>query len=53
IEPALKNSSYKGPNKRFNSCCDGTSASAKEELSWGNGVRVVIIRRLLSLRNEA
>nr|GEZ96910.1 hypothetical protein [Tanacetum cinerariifolium] len=35
LEPALKNSSYKGPNKRSNSCCDGTStsASAEEETS--------------------
>nr|GEY80115.1 Gag-Pol polyprotein [Tanacetum cinerariifolium] len=30
-EPAVKNSSYKGPNRRSNSCCDGTSASAEEE----------------------
>nr|GEV41955.1 retrovirus-related Pol polyprotein from transposon TNT 1-94 [Tanacetum cinerariifolium] len=37
LEPALKNSSYKGPNKRSNSCCDGTSASDEEETScrWG------------------
>nr|GEX20267.1 hypothetical protein [Tanacetum cinerariifolium] len=25
--PALKNSSYKGPNRRSNSCCDGTDVS--------------------------
>nr|GEV16842.1 hypothetical protein [Tanacetum cinerariifolium] len=29
--PAVKNSSYKGPNRRSNSCCDGTCASAEEE----------------------
>nr|GEV61244.1 hypothetical protein [Tanacetum cinerariifolium] len=33
LEPALKNSSYKGPNNRSNSCCDGTFASAEEETS--------------------
>nr|GEZ09964.1 hypothetical protein [Tanacetum cinerariifolium] len=35
--PALKNSSYKGPNRRSNSCCDGTCTSAEEETScrWG------------------
>nr|GFC88611.1 putative ribonuclease H-like domain-containing protein [Tanacetum cinerariifolium] len=33
FEHALKNSSYKGPNKRSSSCCDGTSASAEEETS--------------------
>nr|GEW95118.1 reverse transcriptase domain-containing protein [Tanacetum cinerariifolium] len=29
--PVVKNSSYKGPNRRSNSCCDGTCASAEEE----------------------
>nr|GFB65170.1 retrovirus-related Pol polyprotein from transposon TNT 1-94 [Tanacetum cinerariifolium] len=39
IEPALKNSSYKGPNKISDSCCDGTFASIEEETScrWGTG----------------
>nr|GEV06601.1 hypothetical protein [Tanacetum cinerariifolium] len=27
--PALKNSSYKGPNRRSNSCCDRTTVSAE------------------------
>nr|GEY17351.1 integrase, catalytic region, zinc finger, CCHC-type, peptidase aspartic, catalytic [Tanacetum cinerariifolium] len=37
--PVVKNSTYKGPNRRSNSCCDGTCASAKEETfySWGTG----------------
>ncbi|GKA19393.1 hypothetical protein Tco_0699308 [Tanacetum coccineum] len=36
---ALKNSSYKGPNRRSNSCCDGAVVSAKGEIfcSWGAG----------------
>ncbi|GJY81509.1 hypothetical protein Tco_0494260, partial [Tanacetum coccineum] len=29
--PALKNSSYKGPKRRSNSCCDGTVVSAEGE----------------------
>ncbi|GJS90502.1 hypothetical protein Tco_0773138, partial [Tanacetum coccineum] len=29
--PALKNSSYKGPNRRSNSCCDGVVVSADGE----------------------
>ncbi|GJX64322.1 hypothetical protein Tco_0666845 [Tanacetum coccineum] len=29
--PAVKNSSYKGPNRRFNSCCDGAVVSANGE----------------------
>nr|GEY25368.1 hypothetical protein [Tanacetum cinerariifolium] len=35
--PAMKNSSYKGPNRRSNSCCDGTCSSAEYETfcSWG------------------
>ncbi|GJU96286.1 hypothetical protein Tco_1321042 [Tanacetum coccineum] len=37
--PALKNSSYRGPKRRFNSCCDGAVVSAKGETfcSWGAG----------------
>ncbi|GKC99232.1 hypothetical protein Tco_1169507 [Tanacetum coccineum] len=37
--PALKNSSYKGPKKRSNSCCDGAVVSADGETfySWGTG----------------
>nr|GEW03156.1 hypothetical protein [Tanacetum cinerariifolium] len=44
LEPALKNSSYKGPNRRSNSCYDGTCASAKEETlcSWGTDKEVPI-----------
>nr|GFC19850.1 hypothetical protein [Tanacetum cinerariifolium] len=36
---AVKNSSYKGPNRRSNSYCNGTCASAEEETfcSWGTG----------------
>nr|GFA87901.1 hypothetical protein [Tanacetum cinerariifolium] len=30
LVPALKNSSYKGPNNISNSCYDGTSASTEE-----------------------
>nr|GEU98925.1 hypothetical protein [Tanacetum cinerariifolium] len=38
-EPALKNSSYKGPKRRSNSCCDGADVSAEGEMfcSWGMG----------------
>ncbi|GKB58462.1 MAK10-like protein [Tanacetum coccineum] len=37
--PAVKNSSYKGPNRRSNSCCDGAVVSADGETccSWGTG----------------
>nr|GEU39669.1 uncharacterized mitochondrial protein AtMg00810-like [Tanacetum cinerariifolium] len=37
--PALKNSSYKGPNRRSNSCCDGTivSTEGRTFYSWGTG----------------
>ncbi|GKD70453.1 hypothetical protein Tco_1324543 [Tanacetum coccineum] len=37
--PALKNSSYRGPNRRSNSCCDRTVVSAEGETfcSWGMG----------------
>nr|GEZ13051.1 hypothetical protein [Tanacetum cinerariifolium] len=37
--PALKDSSYKGPNRRSNSCCDETIVSADGETfcSWGAG----------------
>ncbi|GKF57804.1 hypothetical protein Tco_0171341, partial [Tanacetum coccineum] len=37
--PALKNSSYKGPNRRSNSCCDRAIVSADGETfcSWGAG----------------
>nr|GEZ56170.1 integrase, catalytic region, zinc finger, CCHC-type, peptidase aspartic, catalytic [Tanacetum cinerariifolium] len=44
LEHSLKNSSYKGPNKRSNSCCDGTFASAEEETSchWGTGKKKLI-----------
>ncbi|GKE40819.1 hypothetical protein Tco_1464224 [Tanacetum coccineum] len=37
--PALKNSSYKGPKRRSNSCCVGAVASAEGETfcSWGTG----------------
>nr|GEY70609.1 hypothetical protein [Tanacetum cinerariifolium] len=36
---ALKNSSYKGPKRRSNSCCDGAIVSAEGETfcSWGTG----------------
>nr|GFB40310.1 hypothetical protein [Tanacetum cinerariifolium] len=39
LEHAFKNSSYKGPNRRSNSCCDETCASAEEETlcSWVTG----------------
>ncbi|GJS91495.1 sodium/hydrogen exchanger 6 [Tanacetum coccineum] len=35
--PELKNSSYKGPNRRSNSCCNGAVVSAEGETfcSWG------------------
>ncbi|GKA43967.1 hypothetical protein Tco_0736691 [Tanacetum coccineum] len=37
--PAVKNSLYKGPKARSNSCYDGTVVSAKGETfcSWGTG----------------
>ncbi|GJT86099.1 hypothetical protein Tco_1067816 [Tanacetum coccineum] len=37
--PSLKNSSYKGPKRRSNSCCDGTVVSAEGETfcSFGAG----------------
>nr|GEV84215.1 hypothetical protein [Tanacetum cinerariifolium] len=35
--PTVKNSSYKGPNKRSNSCCDGTVVSAKGETFYSCG----------------
>ncbi|GJS55735.1 hypothetical protein Tco_0629097 [Tanacetum coccineum] len=37
--PAVKNSSYKGPKRRSNSCCDGAVVSAEGETfcSWGTG----------------
>nr|GEU92195.1 retrovirus-related Pol polyprotein from transposon TNT 1-94 [Tanacetum cinerariifolium] len=37
--PAVKNSSYRGPNRRSNSCCNGTCASSEEEIfcRWGTG----------------
>ncbi|GKE97905.1 hypothetical protein Tco_0021256, partial [Tanacetum coccineum] len=35
--PVVKNSSYRGPNRRSNSCCDGAAVSADGETicSWG------------------
>nr|GFD02069.1 hypothetical protein [Tanacetum cinerariifolium] len=41
-EPTVKNSLYKEPNRRSNSCCDGTCASAEEETlcSWGTGLEL-------------
>ncbi|GKE10375.1 hypothetical protein Tco_1413926, partial [Tanacetum coccineum] len=40
--PAVKNSSYKGPKRISNSCCDGTVVSAKGETfcSWGTGTEL-------------
>ncbi|GKF82561.1 hypothetical protein Tco_0244217, partial [Tanacetum coccineum] len=37
--PALKNSSYKGPKRRSNSCYDGAVVSTDGETccSWGTG----------------
>ncbi|GJW87915.1 hypothetical protein Tco_0163255 [Tanacetum coccineum] len=35
--PSLKNSSYKGPKRRSNSCCDGTVVSAEGETLCSSG----------------
>ncbi|GJT44168.1 hypothetical protein Tco_1109961 [Tanacetum coccineum] len=52
--PALKNSSYKGPKRRSNSCCDGTVVSAKGETFCSSDAgQGCIIRRLLVIGEQA
>ncbi|GKB03007.1 hypothetical protein Tco_0831096 [Tanacetum coccineum] len=38
--PAVKNSSYRGPNRKSNSCCDGDVVSAEGETFYADIVKI-------------